>query len=269
MENIEDIIFLATCKNSVTIIKTFVDIMYNISSMDSSGQKLVKQIYIKITNDGLYFSSCNTENIKGNIFLSKDFFEKYELNQEGELCIGISLDIIKTCFKNILKNDSMEIMIKTEEFNNFPDRINVVLNQVKGFSIKFNIIQNTLFEKYDGFIEICEINVKSIPNIFRELGGSKKIVEVSTEDNKLKLQSSLVDIAESWITFPLKNQVELPKLLLRCEIFKLITKLGLLDENIIISYSFDKQCFLFSCNNKIRHENFGNINIFIIPIIQK
>lgn len=272
MSNKETNIFTAKCQGSVSILKTFIDIMHHVAISNSNINKLVKQIYIKISDSGLYISSCNTDTIKSNIFLSKTFFSEYLFNEERDLCIGISLDIIKTCFKNVTKNDSMIITIQKEEFNNFPSKINVILNKIKGFSIKFNILQNIALENYDNFVDIADIPVKSIPNIFRELGGSKKIVEMSSSEEDggiIKLQTSLVDIAENWITFPLKGKIYFPPLYLKCENFKLITKLSLLDNNVIIGYYQENNCLIFKSKIKTKNGEFGDVNILINSVSNK
>lgn len=261
-------IFTAECEKSVIIIKTFIELMYHITTMDSSTTKVIKQIYFKITQDGLEIFSCNTEKIQGYFKLRKSFFNNYKLYQEEDLCIGISLDIIKTCFKNIARNDVMLMYIEKEEFVNFPNRINVVLNSVKGFSVKFNILQNILPESYDNFKDLCIISQKKNHNIFRELGGGKKIVHIETCNGKIKLKSSLVDIAENWIMFDLiEKDFEMKNFSLKCEYFKLITKLGVFNNNnIIISYDKDNNILMFKSKIFVKEEEFGDTFITIKPL---
>lgn len=91
----------------------------------SQQQKIYKNFFYK----NIYKDDEESDN--------KDDDESY-----NDLCIGISLDVLKSCLKYALRKDSISISIKTCEGSIFPNKINFKLNNNKSFDIKFNIAQN-------------------------------------------------------------------------------------------------------------------------------
>lgn len=250
-------IFSAICKNNCIFLKTLIEITSQISSVNTEKiKKTIKQLFIKINNSEIELFSDSSKTVTSMFIIKKKFFVDYLFEESSPLCIGISLDILKKNFKNIHRSDKIKITIDQDEYNNFPNTIYFTLNDTKGFSIKFNIVQNIETNTYEDYKTIVKLPSYRLVNLCREIGGIKKIVKLQFNNGILRMSSSTVDIAENWVEFKMvENTEELKDLFLKSEYFKLISKISTFSETIycLINPQGD---LLFKTNiNKTDHDS--------------
>lgn len=222
-------IFNAECKKTTMFVKTLIELMSNISIVENiqDDNKYVKQLYMKITKEGLEFFSNTQKIITCFVILNQEFFSEYSYKDEEPLCIGISLDILKTCFKNIRKFDVLKMSIMDDEYKNFPDTMSFIFNNTKGFSVKFNIVQNIDNIYFENYKDIAEIPSNRITNLHKEIGGKKKNVKISIQNKLLTMTSTMVDIAENWVSFPTKSVIsDKLEMTIKSEYFKTVSKIS-------------------------------------------
>lgn len=269
MNESNEIIFRALCKETSVVLKTLIEMLSQISSVENknldSASKSIKQLYLKITKDGLEMFSDSMKVVTSIIKISTNFFLEYNYEDEDSLCIGISLDILKSSFKNIHKNDIISITIDKDKYNNFPDKIIFTVNNIKGFSIKFNTIQNICNETNNSYKSLIEVSSQRLSNLYKEIGGIKKKVFLNFQNSGiLRLQSSTVDICENWVDFKLTTNEEdyinsLPDIILKSEYFKIISKMTTFSEIISLNIN-EKGNIIFK---SIIKNNLGQVSIKI------
>lgn len=221
-------IFNAECKKTTMFVKTLIELMSNISIVENiqDDNKYVKQLYLKITKEGMELFSNTQKIITSCAILNQEFFSEYSYKDEP-LCVGISLDILKTCFKNIRKSDVLKMSIMDDEYKNFPDTISFVFNDTKGFSVKFNIVQNIDNIYFENYKYIADIPSNRLTNLHKEIGGIKKNVKISIQNNRLTMTSTMVDIAENWVSFPTRDVIsDKLEMNMKSEYFKTVSKIS-------------------------------------------
>lgn len=264
MENI----FCAKSKKTTSFFKSIVDIVSQISMIESVGQKkikTIKQVCFMISNDEFKIYSDSVRLVNASATLTKNFFYEYEYNDEEPMCIGISLDILKTCFKHVHRNDDFTMSIKKDPYSVFPDTVDFSLNNTKGFSIKFNTVQNIESETGDGAMHIVDIPSNRFSVLYKEIGGIKKKVRVEVDKKFVKFSSNMVDIAVNWVVFD-KSTDFVPKasvVYTKSEYFKMISKLSVLDSKIRFLVN-DKGEFSFEVNLENGTEKIGNAVVTVI-----
>lgn len=236
------LIFKATCSKNTFIFKTLIEMMSQISSVENKDKKIntIKQLSMKISSDNIELYSDSKKVVTGFAILEHKFFSDYFFSYDCQLCIGISLDLLKSCFKNVNRNDVLIMKIYKEEYNVFPNLISFSFNETKGFDIKFNLIQNMDNNSYENYHEILTIESMRYANLYKEVGGVKKLVELSLSDETLKLTSSMIDIAKNWVIFKRsenKNNLKftVPECSLKSEYLKITSKISTLDNNLKLS----------------------------------
>lgn len=272
MSESNEIIFKALCKETSVVLKTLIEMLSQISSVENKNldntTKSIKQLYLKITKDGLEMFSDSMKVVTSIIKIYKNFFLEYDYKDEESLCIGISLDILKSSFKNIHKNDIISININKDKYNNFPDKIIFTINNIKGFSIKFNTIQNICNDINNSYTSLIEVSSQRLSNLYKEIGGIKKKVFLNFENpGILRLQSSTVNISENWVDFKLTNNKEeyinsLPEIILKSEYFKIVSKMTTFSDIISLSTN-EKGNIIFKSLIK---NNLGKVSIKISNI---
>lgn len=244
-------IFKCTCKNNTALFKYLIDIVSQVSSVESidTNKKSIRQVYFKISSSCLEICSDQSKIVYACIKIDKKFFQEYnfccdgsEDNEDNEdidenvLCIGISLDIIKSCFKYVHRTDVMEILIEKDEYSNFPDNIKFVMNKTKGFNIKLNIVQNIDSGGFEHFVPLVEIPSSRFSNIYKEVGGVKKQVKVAIDKGLLKMSSNMVDIAENWVMFETQSAEAQGEFIVKSGHFKIVSKLSVFDKKVKLSF---------------------------------
>lgn len=264
--SLEKNIFNAVCKNNCIFLKTLIEITSQISSVDERVKKTIKQLFLKIGKEDIELFSDSSKIVTSMFLIKKKFFQSYSYEDDEPLCIGISLDILKKNFKNIHRSDTIKIIINQEEYNNFPTTIYFILNENKGFSIKFNIVQNIETNVYPDYNQIIKLPSYRLVNLCREIGGIKKNVKLMFKNGVLRMSSSTVDIAENWVEFKmLEDNSDLKDLTLKSEYFKIISKISTFSENISCLIN-SKGDLLFKTNiNKTDHDS-GTAYINILNI---
>lgn len=265
-----EIIFKALCKETSVVLKTLIEMLSQISAVENieSTSKTIKQLFLKISKEGLEIFSDSMKVVTSVININKTFFLEYEFNDDESLCIGISLDILKSSFKNIHKNDIISIIIEKYQYNNFPDKIIFTVNNIKGFSMKFNTIQNICNDtNFINYHNILDVSSQRLSNLYKEIGGIKKKVFLNFKNKELlRLQSSNIDISENWVDFNLKTESDiiknLPEIILKSEYFKIISKLSTFSDIISINVNL-KGNLLFKTNIK---NNTGDVSIKILNL---
>lgn len=258
-------ILTAECKGNTIMLKTLIDMNSHISSAknkDNDNVKRIKQIFLKIDSKGIEMFSDMMKIMTAFVNLDKTFFTQYTYNDEEPLCIGISLDILKTCFKNIHRNDNLKFTISKSEYSIFPNTICFVVNDTKGFSIKFNIVQAMDNINYDDYKKLVNIPSNRFSNLYREIGGVKKQVKITQDDNFLKLSSTMIDIAENWVKFPMQDvsTEDFEEITIKSEYFKIISKIAIFDKNVVFAVNKSKH-LLFKTNIKTANNIIGSIFI--------
>lgn len=268
-----EIIFFAKSKYASAILKTLVEIISQVSSTtdaclnsDSSTDNTVKhmkQACIKISKENIQIYSENTKNVFIRAVINKETFEEY--NYSGQpLTIGISMDILKTCFKNIHKLDELKIRIEKDSYSSFPNIISFILNDTKGFCIKFNIAQNIMMSDYTEYKDIINIPSSKFSNLYKEIGGVKKKVVLTLKDGYLKLATNIVDIATNWVNISTQSKfIPEKETLVKSECFKTAARISTLDSCVKLLINL-KGDLLFKSNivrdNKIVGTVYFNIN---------
>lgn len=247
-DELEKYILYAETKNTV-LFKTIIELISSISSTEQGNKKQVKQLCMKISKDGFEIFTDSQKIISSNIILNTNYFDKYFYSDEDEiLCIGISLDIIKSSFKYIHRTDTLCIAIKKDENIMFPNTIFFTLNNSKGFSIKFNVVQNIEQNSHENYVQAIEIPAKRLSNLYREMGGIKKRVFIESKNGQLLMFSTTVDISENWVSFPLidnkQQQNNISDISIKSEYFKIVSKMSLLDTNVKMYIDNNKNILL-------------------------
>lgn len=270
------LIFKAMCSKNTFIFKTLIEMMSQISSVENKDKKIntIKQLSMKISNDNIELYSDSKKLVTGFAVLEKKFFSDYFFSYDYQLCIGISLDLLKSCFKNVNRNDVLAMKIYKEEYNVFPNIISFSFNETKGFDIKFNLVQNMDNNSYENYREILTIESMRYANLYKEVGGVKKLVELSLSDETLKLTSSMIDIAKNWVIFKRaedkKNlKFEITECSLKSEYLKITSKISTLDN--YLKFSLDEKANILLTTNILNlresKQNLGNMFINILTQI--
>lgn len=203
--------------------------------------------------------------VNASAVLDKKFFYEYEYNDDEPMCIGISLDILKTCFKHVHRNDDFTMSIKKDPLSVFPDTVDFSLNNTKGFSIKFNTVQNIESENGDGAVHILDIPSNRFSVLYKEIGGIKKKVCVEVNKNLVKFSSNMVDIAVNWVTFE-KSTEFVPAnsvVYTKSEYFKMISKLSVLNSSVKFLVTENGE-FSFKVKLENKNEEIGNVVVTVI-----
>lgn len=233
--SLEEVIFSALCENqSINYLKTLVEMFSQVSSVENKvGVKnSIKQICLKISKERFEIFSDTTKVVTSCAILNKDFFSDYDYRDSEVLCIGMSMDIFKSCFKYVRKNDSIRISIKKDSYDNFPNTIEFTLNKTKGFSIKFTIIQNIDNSFKNDLKLVTFIPSLQMNNLFKELGGIKKNVKIELTPKQIKLSSTMIDIAENWVILPVETTEFNKEMFIRSEYFKISSKISSFNKKI-------------------------------------
>lgn len=229
-----EILFKAVCTKNTIFIKNIIDTISQVLTseiLEGGETNFLKQMMMRIDENGVEFYSDYKRRVSTVIKVNKDFFSEFIFNDVGALSIGISLDILKSCFKYINRNDEVKISIKKEELALFPNTIDFTINNNKGFNIKINIIQNMMDDENEKFIAMVDLASNRTSNIYKELGGSKKPVKLILSKESLKLSTNMIDIAESWLSIPLSNPSEEEiERVTRIENFKITSKLSVFND---------------------------------------
>lgn len=275
------LVFKAICSKNTFILKTLIEMMSQISSVESveGNNNSIKQLSLKVTKHHIELYSDTKKVVTASATLEKIFFSEYYFNDESALCIGISLDLLKSCFKNINRNDVLSISILKEEYNEFPSIISFTFNENKGFDVKFNLVQNIENNNYDDYFEILSLESHRFANLYKEVGGIKKRVKLLLTEDKLQLTSSMIDIATNWVFFnrsdantrctnprsgsdetpvhsvhgssetnasDTRSSIKFPEAFLRSEYFKITSKISTLDHSLKFNLNSDTNILLTS-----------------------
>lgn len=262
------LIFKASCENNTIILKTLIEMMSQISCVDNleESKKEIKQISLKIEKDHLELFSDTNKVVTSSAIILKNFFKEFNFEEEMPLCIGISFDVLKNSFKNISRNDNFVIEIKREEYTNFPSKIEFTFNNTKGFILKFNLVQNIETSSYEDYHPILTMESSKYCNLYKEIGGSKKIVNFAVEGSKIRFTSSMVDIAENWVEFNINNAQNIcTESTLKSEHFKITSKISQFDNYMTLLIDNKANILLKSniVNLKESRRILGNICINI------
>lgn len=271
----KETIFEAECDKSTFFLKTIIELVSNLSYTDNisiTNEKEIKQICMKISKDRIEIFTDSMKVVSSKFLIYKNFFNTYKyFEEDSELCIGISLDIIKSCFKYVHKNNKLHIKIEKDVYDNFPNIISFTLDNIKGFDIKFNIIQNidNSFDCKD-YINLTNIPSDRLTNLHKEIGGSKKQVNYILNKDKLKLSSTMLNISENWVEFLLSyekqkyDHINFPTT--KAEYFKNITKLSAFNDSINISINQRGDLFMKTSilESKYNKNELGIIYLFIV-----
>lgn len=261
-----DEIFSATCTDNTILFKTIIELLSNISSVnfrDGIKKSTIKQLSLKITKEGIEINSDNLKSVFASTFLNKHFFSSFEYDDEP-ICIGISVDILKSCFKYVHRTDILKITINKDEYSTFPSTICFSLNDMKGFTVKFHIVQNFDNEHKTNTKTMISLPSSRFSNLYREIGGIKKMVKIYTKDDHLYMSSTMVDIAENWVCFKLLDPSVKCNIEIKSEYFKIISKLSMF--NSMINFNIEDNIVLSSeIKNPKSEEILGSItiNLFI------
>lgn len=265
--NIEENVFLGKCKKYTVILKTLIEMMSQISPSDliTDDVKSIKQICLNISEKSIQFYSDSKKPVVSTFALiQKEMFDIYEFKEETSLCIGISLDILKTCFKYVRRNDELKIILIKSEYNTFPDKIKFTLNDTKGFIIKCNPVQNIDLDDFDDYTHLVKIQTSKFSNLYKEIGGVKKKVNIAVKNNSLVMSSNMVDIAEKWINFPLDKELIINQTtIVRSEHFKVASKISTFDN--CVNLCMDKNGNILLKTNIRKNElTLGHVNVCIL-----
>lgn len=228
-----------SCLKNISLLKTIIETLTQISIVephsDDIDNRRVKQLYLKFNKKYLEIYTDLQKSVNSVIKIDECFFENYDYDFEDfdNLCIGLSLEILKKFFKNIGKNSDLNIFINYDTFGYFPDTINFQVNNM-GMDMKFNIIQNTENIKIDSFENPLIItSSKQFSSLYKEIGSLKKKIKLSIDEEYLKLSCTTINISESWVQFKLiKNDdtIILPNLEIKSEYLKVLSKLSTFDD---------------------------------------
>nr|UOX61094.1 MAG: hypothetical protein DiTV3a_F16ORF1 [Diabrotica toursvirus 3a] len=259
-------IFEAQTPN-IIIFKTLIDLISQISSVDyieESTTKNVKRIFLKITKNSMEFFSEQKKVVVCNAIFTTDNFTTFEFKDEEPLCIGISLNILKNSFKNINRNDILNIAIPKKENLNFPDTIFFTVNNIKGFNIKFTIMQNMINNNYSSFTKIIEMPSKRLNNLCKEIGGTKKDVLVKSTDNNIRFSSELFDIATIWVEFPFYQHTDINvNTVMKSEYFRITSKISTVSNVVDFSLNDNGDILMSVMIVNSKNCNIGNIEIML------
>lgn len=263
---LEEIIFYALCENlSSNYLKTLIEMFSQVSSVENKDgvKNSIKQICLKISKERFEIFSDTTKVVTSFAILTKDFFSEYDYKDSDVLCIGLSMDIFKSCFKYVRKNDSIIISIKKDSYDNFPNIIHFTLNKNKGFSIKFTIIQNIDNSFQNDLKLVTFIPSPQMNNLFKELGGSKKNVKIELTSKQIKLSSTMIDIAENWVILPVETNEFNKEMFIRSEYLKISSKISSFNKRIKMMIN-DEEDITFSTEISLGCKNLGEIYINIV-----
>lgn len=153
-----------------------------------------------------------------------------------------------------------------DEYKNFPDTISFVFNDTKGFSVKFNIVQNIDNICFENYKDIADIPSNRLTNLHKEIGGIKKNVKISIENKLLTMTSTMVDIAENWVSFPTKDVISNKlEMAVKSEYFKTVSKISYFNNIVNFQVNNTKDILLKSdiVNVKLNKDVVGNIFVNI------
>jgi len=204
----ETIIFEAYLSNSAHVFKNLVELLAHVAPLRKTNN--IKQAFLKINKNGIYF--FNDENCNVNIYIMLDakYFCSYSFDFQDfeDLNIGISLDILKNFMKTIKKNEGICVRIFKKDIQIMPNEIEFAISSnnnrsKRGFSIKFNIIQNRVLttDTYDIEKRLVELGNIEFLNICKEMGGTKKDISVISHNKELIFSCNQLDIGTNWLSF--------------------------------------------------------------------
>ncbi|CCA61382.1 hypothetical protein AV955_gp025 [Diadromus pulchellus ascovirus 4a] len=262
-------ILSSVCNVNTCFLKTLIDIMSQASSSDTLNPTpaIIKQVVFKFSKEGIEVTSDHNRRVFASASIFNTFFCEYEYKEDFPICIGISLEILKSCFKHVHKQDTVKMTISKEEFATFPNVIDFIINENKGFSIKFNIVQNIECDEQTSFEKIVSVSSTRVSNIFKELGNIRQNVSMSLATDQIKLSSNIINLAESWVSFPIPRRTKTNQIDTKSEYFKFLSKMAVFDERCDIFMETDTMNVVFETNIKNYRESktkiFGRIRIGI------
>lgn len=264
-----EVIFYAKCQRNTYFFKNLIEILsQNSPLIESADKKSIKQACFKLTQEGLELYSDTKRYVTVSSIMLKSSFEEYNYKDTEPLCIGISMDILKNCFKYVHRNDEITMKISTGYYDNFPTTIDFLQNENKGFSIKFNIVQNFSYNNFDTYSHVLKLPSPTFTNLYKELGGIKKKVEIFAETNQsgdkiIKFSTNLVDIAVNWIVFPTTSNFEIPcRSSVKSEFLKIASKIGNFSDYVDVFINKDGDILVQSK----MVDNMGSVSINIINL---
>lgn len=214
----EEIVFESYLKESACIFKDVIELLHQIAPIRKQS---VKQVNMRITKYAININNDISSNVIINCVLNADHFCNYIYNYDfPELNIGITLDILKKLFKTAKKNEGIGIRITKSPAQLIPDEITFSrssnfssfgINSInQGFIIKFNIKQNININSNILGTKLIELSNDKFLHICKEMGGSKRVINVTNNAKSLIFTCNIMDIAKNWISFPLELDAKDP-----------------------------------------------------------
>jgi len=201
------ILFEVFCKNRGLFFKNLFDLNLQISPLCDKNP-CIRQACFKIRPAGMQIYTNIRHSIHVNAKIKKNFFEKF-ISDANELNVGVSLEYLKTAFKNAKKIDDVIIKIIGDS-NGIPDKIEIkivknqkndVANQiVLHFEIKVTLIQNELLEFNERITDPVSVTNEEYVNICRNIQLQPGWVDVYRQDQRLTFSFQHNDITKSSIS---------------------------------------------------------------------
>jgi hypothetical protein len=249
----DTIIFEAFLSNSAHIFKNLIELLAHVAPLRKTNS--IKQAFLKINANGICFYNDLNSNVSIYVMLDRKYFcsYKFEFDDFQDINVGISLDILKNFMKTIKKNEGICIRIFKKDIQIMPNEIEFAISSTnnnrskRGFTIKFNIIQNRIIlpQKYLEEMKLVELNNIEFLNICKEMGGTKKDISVISHNKELIFSCNQLDIGTNWLAFSQDNDTKDFNIKFPSEYVKTIVKMSTFSKKINIYIDENHKMLIF------------------------